>query len=365
MTHMRHKARKAFALAVPAMMIALTACGEKKDMPQDALSPDGKYARLTDNLWNAVFPLAVIVFVIVQVLVLWLIIRYRRKGDDIKEPKQIHGNTKMEIGWTVLPALLLLFVGLISLRTLFEISERPSPSSNPLQVQVIGHQWWWEFAYPMPEEVKYNEKTKEWEQPNCIDSNVKCVRTANEMVIPVGRTIDATVQSKDVIHSFWVPKLAGKIDATSGRTNYLLLEANKPGIYSGQCAEFCGLSHANMRIKVRAVTPKEYDQWFQQQMQGPSTQATEAEQAGATLFLQKGCAGCHEVNGISKGTVGPNLTHFMDRNTFAGALFENNNENLRRWLRNPPEEKPGSLMPNLDLSEDEITSLVAYLNSLK
>jgi cytochrome c oxidase subunit 2 len=359
---MKKISAKAKFLLVPVVLLALTSCNESKRLPQDSLDPKGYYARVADNLWNLVFPIAVFVFFLVQLLVLWLVIRYRRKSDD-ESPKQVHGNTKMEIGWTILPALLLAFVGVQSIQALWKLSDRPAASTNPVHVQVIGHQWWWEFSYP--KRAVYNKSTDSYKETPCIDISTDCVRSANELVIPVGRPVDVQIQSKDVIHSFWVPSLAGKMDATVGQSNYLTLKAEKPGEYFGQCAEFCGLSHANMRFRVRALTAKNYEAWWNNQLLGPANPTDTAAQAGAVLFTQKGCAGCHMINGVSKGNVGPNLTHFDSRHRFAGSLFVNNTKNLRSWLRDPPEEKPGSLMPNLNLTEDEITNLIAYLQQLK
>lgn len=319
---------------------------------------------MLNDLWSAVFPVVVIVFVLVQALVLWLVIRYRRKSDD-EAPKQVHGSAFLEIGWTIVPALILLIVGVMSVGTLFKLDASPSAASNPIQVQVIGHQWWWEFSYPHPEDVSYDAKTKTWKSPNCMDITVDCVRSANELVIPADRQVNVEIQSKDVIHSFWVPSLAGKMDATSGMVNRISMQAFKPGEYFGQCAEFCGLSHANMRFRVKALNQADYDKWWTNQQLGAVQASTAAQTRGHDLFATKGCTGCHMINGRSKGDVGPNLTHFASRSRFAGSLFERDDENLRRWLRNPPEEKPGSLMPNLNLSEAEITDLTAYLQSLK
>ena len=181
--------------------------------------------------------------------------------------------------------------------------------------------------------------------------------------------------SADVIHNYWPPKLSGKVYAIPGRRNHMTIQADKADFYYGECAEYCGLSHANMRLRVVAQSPADFDQWMAaNSATRPATtfpivctadQATASEETkGATLFLQKGCSGCHAVNGISRGAVGPNLTYFNSRATFVGAIFDNDNDNLRSWLRDPPSEKPGSLMPKLNLAETEITSLIAYLRTL-
>jgi cytochrome c oxidase subunit 2 len=213
-----------------------------------------------------------------------------------------------------------------------------------VKVDVIGHQWWWEYRYASGENVV----------------------TANELHIPANTPVVLNLTSKDVIHNFWPPKLAGKIYAIPGRINHMTIQADNPGEYFGQCAEFCGTSHANMRLRVIAHTRADYDAWVVANTAANTVPAgTTPQAAGATLFRQKGCASCHTVDGYSKGEIGPNLTHLHQRHVFAGSLFELTDENLRTWLRNPPKEKPGSIMPNLNLSEDEITKLIAYLDTLK
>jgi cytochrome c oxidase subunit 2 len=178
--------------------------------------------------------------------------------------------------------------------------------------------------------------------------------------------------SADVIHSFWPPALAGKVDVVPGQINQMIIDADNAGEYFGQCAEYCGTSHANMRLRVKAVSPSDFNTWVTQQQAGPATPPATGEGGapsnaaiGANLFLTKGCAGCHTINGVSAGTVGPNLTHLQSRDSFAGAIYDLNDTNLRTWLRDPPAAKPGSVMPNLHLSESEITSLIAYLDTLK
>jgi cytochrome c oxidase subunit 2 len=178
--------------------------------------------------------------------------------------------------------------------------------------------------------------------------------------------IEFTLESIDVIHSFWIPPLAGKTDVIPGRTNHMHFEADKPGTYLGQCTEFCGLSHANMRAVAIAHTPADFDAWVARQQAAAPTPAEGSEAAtGLTAFNAKGCAGCHTVAGVSQGKVGPNLTHLQSRTTFAGSIFKMNEDNLRTWLSNPPGAKPGSVMPDLGLTGEEITQLIAYLETLK
>lgn len=339
-------------LRLPALVavagLVLSAC-DKEVQPQNVLDPQAPISRQLDNLWNPVFAVAVIVFVVVEALVIFLSFRYRRRNDD-ESPKQIHGSTPLEIGWTITPALILAVVGIGTVANIGKLDQIPK-GDDVMQVKVIGHQWWWEFQYP---------KTG--------------VITANEMHIPANERIDVRITSADVIHSFWPPKLAGKLDAVPGRINHMQIktEGVKPGIYWGQCAEYCGLSHANMRLKVVVHSPAGYRQWEQGQIKSANLalSAGSEAQSGLELFRAKGCGGCHTINGYTAGQIGPNLTHFMSRDVFAGAIFTNDLDSLRAWLRNPPKEKPmmpnnGMGMPNLNLAENEISDLIAFLQTLK
>jgi len=324
---------------VVALALLLVSCAKT---PQTALHPQGPQAAKVNRLFNFVWPIAAVFFVLVEGLIIVAIVRFRNRTGSA-EPAQIHGNTVLEIGWTVVPALILAVVAIPTIGTLFDINKEPK---GALQVDVIGHQWWWEYHYR--------------------DLNVL---TANELHIPTNRPIRLSLDSdepiqgkgaKGVIHSYWVPALAGKVDVVPGRHNKLTINADHPGEYLGQCAEFCGISHANMRLRVIAQTPSDFNTWIQQQ-QAPAP-------APIALFNAKGCVGCHTINsgtGNDGARVGPNLTHFASRGTFAGSIFERNDENLRKWLANPPGRKPGSIMPNLHLKPDEIDQLVAYLESLK
>jgi cytochrome c oxidase subunit II len=336
---MSHPRRLLAVSAAAAAGLLLAACGDK-ELPQNSLDPQGPVARDLDNLINPVFLVAGVVFVLVQSLVLYSALRFRRRSED-EAPRQVHGNAKLELGWTIAPALILLFVSIATVATIADINSK-AEGAEVVTVNVTGHQFWWEFEYPD-----------------------RGVATANELHIPTGRPVNLNLTSDDVIHSFWPPKLAGKLDVVPGRTNVMSLEADEPGTYFGQCGEFCGLSHANMRLRVVAHTSEDFDEWVRSNA-APAERPTEGEASeGAGLFRQKGCASCHTVNGYSAGQLGPDLTHLKQRKVFAGATFDLNDQNLRVWLRDPPGEKPGSLMPNLELSEDEITKLIAYLDTLK
>lgn len=332
--------------------------------PLETFSPVGPDAESIDDLSKLVFGIAGIVFVLVMGAIVFVIAKFRDKGDGDELPYQLHGNTKLELGWTILPAVILIGLAIPTVQTIFEIEET---DDDALAVEVWGQQWWWEFRYP-----------------DAIAEG-RDVVTAGELVIPVGREVTIALGSRDVIHSFWVPQLAGKRDAVPGRTHQVNLQADQPGVYSGICQEFCGLSHANMRFFVRALEQADYEAWLANQARDAvEPPAGSLAEEGKAVYSQL-CTGCHQINGVNEVDSGavplvagaaPNLTHFADRNYYAGALFKLrdddgslNEAQLRAWLRNPPAEKPmypegNRGMPNLGLSEAQIEALVAYLTSL-
>ena len=330
--------RLRLVLPVAALGLLLVACGDT-ELPQNALDPQGPYAQKVHDLARPVFIIAGLVFLLVQGLVIYIAVKFRRRSED-EAPVQVHGNVRMELTWTVIPAAVLAVVGVLTVGTIVDLDRVPK-GEDVVKVTVIGHQWWWEYDYPDHDVV-----------------------TANELHIPVGVPIAITLESVDVIHSFWPPKLAGKIDVIPNRQNHMTLEADKPGTYYGQCAEFCGLSHGDMRLRVVAHEPADFERWVESNAEEAELPEEAEAAAGAALFRAKGCASCHTVKGYAAGEVGPDLTHLQQRKVFAGAIFDMNEKNMRRWLRNPPEEKPGSIMPNLELTEEEITTLIAYLNTL-
>jgi cytochrome c oxidase subunit 2 len=394
-TPRRPRSHQALALVVP-LVLLLGACAS--DAPQDTLDPAGPIARKIDNLVNPVFMVAAVVFVLVEFGVLYLVLKFRqRKDDDPDElPGQTHGNTKLEIGWTVLPALLLGFVAFATLATLFDINDT---EDDGLTVQVTGQQWWWEFTYDTDGDGEFTDED---------------LLTANDLVIPAGQNVALEITSRDVIHSFWIPRLNGKMDAVPGRRHPLTINADEPGTYVGQCTEYCGLSHAYMRQRVVALPPDEFDTWLEDQ-QAEADEPTDEAAAGAELFTSQ-CSVCHLARGINDdqfeeagdGTTelvsenAPDLTHFANRGAFAGATFDLwddldgdhivevdeigtdnggrlNRADLEAWLRDPPAEKPmdpvtpeeveagqqGRGMPNLNLSEEQIDQLVAFLETLQ
>jgi cytochrome c oxidase subunit 2 len=322
-----------------------------------------------------VFWVAAAIFVVVEGLLVFFAWRYRHRKDREGIPPQVHGNTRLEIAWTILPAIILAGVAVPTVTTIFDLSREPT--GKVLNVDVLGHQWWWEFDYP--------------------DQGII---TANELHIPTGTTVylrlcsvglgyggqvagsecqpgppdgaQPAVVGDAVIHSFWVPELAGTQDVVPGRANHLVLQADEPGTYTGQCKEFCGLSHAYMKFRVVAHTPDDFDAWVAgQQRAAEMPQRGTPAGAGADVFSGQ-CIACHAIDGLvdangepvmgSNGA--PNLTHFASRACFAGCMLETNDENLRRWLADPPTVKAGSWMPNYNLTPEQIDQLVAYLNTL-
>jgi len=311
--------------------------------------PASSNAALITNLGTAIFVIAIGVFVVVESLLVFSVIRFSRKREG--EPAQIEGNARFEIAWTAAPAIVLAVVFFLSLQTLNQVAYSPVAPSGPagtpaggsaLHVRVVGHQWWWEFDYP--------------------DLNIV---TASELHVPVNTVVNFDLESVDVIHSFWVPQLAGKTDVIPGHVNHTWFQASQTGTFHGQCAEFCGIEHALMRLDVVVETSDQFQAWVKQQ-QAPVATMTGDAARGEPLFLNGACIGCHTIDGTkAQGKVGPNLTHLASRKLFAGATFENNADNLKKWLANPPAMKPGTLMPNLNLAPSDLDALVAYLTSLK
>ncbi|MDQ3811682.1 MAG: cytochrome c oxidase subunit II [Chloroflexota bacterium] len=319
------------------LMLLLTAC---EQTPQTAFNPRSEYADEGLSLFQVTINLGVAVGVIVEVVLIWAAIRYRRRVAD-RLPPQIHGNTLVEVLWTTGPVLVVGWILFLTLPVIFS-TQAPAPNDAML-VKVIGHQFWWEFQYP--------------------DAGVV---TANELHLPVGRTANLEMLSTDVIHSFWVPALGGKRDAFPGHTNYVWMTPNSVGEFPGQCYQLCGYSHGLMRERAIIQPQAEFDAWLTAQQQPAATPSEGPAAEGAQTFIQKGCGGCHTIQGTAAaGQVGPNLTHFASRRTIAAALYDNNAANLRRWLRDPPREKPGAIMPNLNLNDQELDALVAYLQSLQ
>lgn len=286
------------------------------------------------------------IFLAVGGLLAVALYRFRaRKNDPLGEPAQIYGSTQIELAWTVIPILIVVVLFLATARIIFAIQDAPKPKTA-LDVTVIGHQFWWEFRYP-----KYG------------------VVTANELHIPVSSDAAPAatflkLTSADVNHSFWIPQLAGKTDLIANHVNTMWMDPQKPGLYLGQCAQFCGSQHAMMLLRVYVDTPTQFDAWIKNQ-QHPASQDFAVE-AGRAVFERQACMNCHTVSGTAAtGRFGPDLTHLMSRATLASGAIDNTPANLREWIRSPDTFKSGALMPAMQLNDEQLDQVTAYLETLK
>ena len=401
--------RRLLAAALPALLaVAFTACSTQ--YPNSVFTGYTENNRDVGYLFKILMYLGTFVFIFVEGILLYTIFRYRRRNEH-ERPKHVHGNTTLEILWTVIPAVILAIIAVPTVRVIFK--SQAKASADALQVQVVGHQWWWEFRYPQYTSTGANGK---------IDTLI----TANELYLPVGRKVNFSLTSQDVIHSFSIPQLAGKRDLMANRTNYLWFtpDSVSENAWNGFCAEYCGSSHANMHFKVLTVTPANFESWAAHQ-KGPAvfgaatppapapavggvsdTMKTRHDMSAMTTapvpqagfvnfprekmpahtrpttplpeglafnesltgdaergrdFLTKmggGCVGCHRINGnpVMMGTIGPNLTHVATRSTIAGGIYPNDTKHLSLWIKNARRMKPGVLMPTLGAGEwDHVT----------
>lgn len=445
-----HRPRRLFRAALTAvLMLGLAAC--EAEFPNTTFSPNSEFARDIDYLWGLMLVLGTIVFIGVEAALIYVLFRFRRR-EGAPEPKHVHGNTTLEITWTVIPAIILVFIAVPTVRTIFRTQADAAP--NALQVEVIGHQWWWEFRYPQLGVV-----------------------TANELYLPIGQTVNFALKSADVLHSFWIPQFGGKRDLITNHTNYLWFTPDstlESSAWNGFCAEYCGLSHADMRFRVYTVTPDEFRSWVDHQKSpaafgavlpgqppaaaagaaGASPAAAAGAQAapqpapgtagvtaqeiaavrraltdppeearpsgytfpaerlpayvipqtpipagltfadelvgsgdperGRALYSRSACIGCHMIEGnpMSRGVLGPTLTHIGSRATIGAGLYVNDARHLALWIKNTRVMKPGALMPVLGkgqidpitgqpapsmgaLDDRQIADIVAYLQALK
>jgi len=300
------------------------------------VTPQTPQARsITFLFWIVIAVSGVILFGVLGALVLF-IIRYRARP-GAAEPRPIYGNMRLELWWTAIPFVLL--VGVYAFMV-GEVRSETTIASNALDITVIGHQWWWEYRYP---------------------DNVVA---ANELHVPVGRQVRLTLQSADVVHTFWVPDLAGKEQTIPGQNNIWTFTAEKAGDYDGACSEYCGTQHGWMRLKVIADQPADFDRWLAAQRQ-PLASLPSSDSDAVKLFNDNACGGCHTVNGMSNGRVAPDLTHIGSRTTIGAGVLANTPENMTRWMANPQEFKPGSLMPNFHFTQEQARQMAALLEDLK
>ena len=395
----------ATALLTGALALALTACSATSatEYPNSTFNHHTEFNTAIDALWDRLLFLGTIVFVLVEGILIYVVVRYRRRPGQA-EPRHVHGNTTLEIAWTLIPAVILIVIAVPTVRAIFRTQAKAVPGA--LQVQVIGHQWWWEFKYP-----QYG------------------ITTANELYLPIGRTVNFELKTADVIHSFWIPRLGGKRDLVSNHTNYLWFtpDSVSENAFNGSCNEYCGASHANMRFRAFTVTPAEFEQWTIHQKSpavfgaAPAAGATTAPVTAATtqgatqaiaqgnpqataaatpagapvtpasytgftadklpaytvptmpipdgitftpgltgdaargqqIYSRSSCIGCHAIAGnpMSQGVIGPNLTHVGSRLTIAAGLYANDEQHLALWIKNARVMKPGVIMPTLGKGE--------------
>lgn len=397
---MLHPRRFPTIAALALVLLALSACGG--DYPNTTFSQNTEFNSLAVFLWDRMLLLGTIVFVVVEVLLVYTIFRFRRREGG-PEPRQITGNAALEITWTAIPALILVFIAVPTVKTIFQ-TQAKAPA-NAVQIEVIGHQWWWEFRYP-----QYG------------------IVTANELYLPIGRPASFSLRTRDVLHSFWIPQMGGKRDLIANRVNYLWFTPKADmtsSAWNGACAEYCGSSHANMRLRAFTVTPEEFEKWVAHQktlaagspasmpapdttkkvvvkmagMPGLSSPATpnpspsvveawvyprdkmpaftlpstplpatkfdesllalgdpKAGRELVTNLAKAPCLTCHNIKGETQYITddqakGPSLTHFGTRHTFGAGLFRTEPKALALWIKNAPAMKPGSVMPTFGTGE--------------
>jgi cytochrome c oxidase subunit II len=330
--------------------VVLIAAGARQVFAQNTntsiFSPASTPSQSIVSLSMFVFAITGGIFVVVGGLIVYAAVRFRqRPGDDGSEPPQIFGSNQIELSWTIIPVLIVVVLFLATARMIFAIQDASKPQAA-LEVTAIGHQFWWEFRYPTLN-----------------------ITTANELHIPVSsvetpRPTFLKLTSADVIHSFWVPRLAGKTDLVPNRINELWMDPHTPGLYEGQCAQFCGVEHAKMLLRVYVDTPDQFAAWVKREQQTGAQDAATA--VGRREFESQSCVNCHTIAGTSAhGQFGPDLTHLASRKTIASGAADNTTENLEHWITDPDQIKPGSLMPAMHLTPDQVREITAYLNTLQ
>jgi cytochrome c oxidase subunit 2 len=357
------------------LTVLMGACS--KDLPQNTFDPAGPTAQSEKDVLMLPLAIAGVMFLLVEGGIVWLSLKFRHRKGRERMPKQLHGNTRLEIGWTIAPAVLLAIVVVPAVSLIWKLSDVPA---NAMEIKVQGYQWWWGYQY-LDEDLKVDY------------GDHGPITTADVLVIPTNTTINLSLESAggliggdnpdhQVIHSFWAPRLFGKQDVVpgaSGEDNHIVFSAWEPGTYYGQCAEFCGLQHAMMKFRIIALDPVDWQAWVTDHKQPANTPTDAGAAHGMDLFLGTNgeggqCIACHAIGGTPAGSpAGPSLTQFAaaTHECFAGCNFETflpdgrpNEEALAAWLRDPNAVKMGTKMPNYHLTEDEIDALVAYLYTL-
>jgi cytochrome c oxidase subunit II len=313
--------------------------------PTSIFAPASTPADAIAELSYLVLAVTAGIFVVVASLLVYAVVRFRRRRrEELAEPAQVYGSNEVEIAWTVIPVLIVVVLFLATARVIASVQDPPKPR-GAVEVVVIGHQYWWEYRYP------------KWG-----------VVTANELHVPVSDPAHPTptfmtLLSADTVHSFWVPRLAGKTDLIPNHPNTMWIDPHETGLYLGQCAQYCGTQHAKMLLRVYVDAREDFDRWIEAQRQVGRTDDAVAH--GRRVFQSTACVNCHAVSGTpAKGRFGPDLTHFMSRDTIASGAAPNTPENIRLWIRNPDAIKPGSRMPAMNLADQDVEAVAQYLESL-
>ena len=333
------------------LVLLLAAC--RPTDTQSFLYPKGEAAERVETLWWILFSLGMTVYVIVLGLLAWALLRGRRRdpdrpGDRIRDraPANASAMLWIGVGGFLIPTLIILVVFGVTLRTLWA-EGRGERGAGELTVTVIGHQWWWDFEYHS-------------------DTAERRLRVPNELYIPVGVDVRVVLETRDVLHSFWVPELRGMQDLVPGRRNVIRLRADTAGVFRGQCTEFCGMQHARMALLVVALPRPEFDAWYEQQLRPAPEPADSITRVGRDVFLSRNCALCHAVRGTpAHARAAPDLTHLASRRTLAAGTLRNNRGNLGGWISDPQSIKPGAHMPPVDLTSHELQALLSYLETLR
>ncbi len=337
------------------MSLALASAGlaraaEEASSPTNIFAPAATPAKSIYDLGLLILLVTGAIFVVVCGMLVYAAVKFRsRPGDEGKEPLQIYGSDQLELAWTVIPVLIVIVLFMTSARVIHAVQDAGKPPGT-IEVTVVGHQFWWEYRYPQYGFV-----------------------TANELHVPVSDPSLPTptwlqLLSADTDHSFWIPRLAGKTDLIPNHPNNTWIDPHETGVYLGQCAQYCGTQHAKMLLRVVVDTRADFDRWVRAQQQRVKEDASlspEAEE-GRRVFNRTACINCHTVSGtVANGRFGPDLTHLMDRKTIGSGAVENTTDNLRAWIENPAQFKPGVLMPAMNLTDSELKSVTAYMQTLR
>lgn len=333
-----------FSTPIPALAAALLLAG--CEGPQNYLSSGGPAAeRLADLGWFVLIVFSVVT-VAVWLLILWIGLRRRGSLDTHLPVDNVQGQSFMLVGGFAIPVAILTLIFIVTLQTMTAFPMAQAGASSP-DIRVTGQQWWFSAQY--------------------LEAGMPILNSPTEIHIPVGEPVDLELVTRDVIHSFWIPKLHGKVDLIPGHPNHIRIQADEPGVYAGQCAEYCGVQHAHMRLFVVAQSLDEYEAWVAHQQRPAAEPVSQQARRGRDLFMSQACVLCHTIRGTpARGNIGPELTHLASRKRIAGGMLENNTANLSAWVIHAQSLKPGARMPSLGAFDgEELRAVVSYLQGLE